>query len=87
MKDIQLTAGNPLGPVQGVITLIGLGLAVLILAYYSKAKLVRNTHDFVIAGGKLGFGFGVADLLSVWTWVVGILMPAAVTYSFGLPGL
>ena len=57
------------------------------ISLYSRAKLVRNTHDFIIAGRKLGFGFGVAGLVSVWTWVVGILMPAAVTYSFGLSGL
>jgi len=57
------------------------------ISLYSRAKLVKNTHDFVIAGRKLGFGFGVAGLVSVWTWVVGILMPAAVTYSFGLSGL
>jgi Na+/proline symporter len=87
MQGIELTADNPLGIGQGVITLIGLGLAMLGLAYYTRAKLVKNTHDFVIAGRKLGFGFGVAGLLSVWTWVVGILMPAAVTYSFGLSGL
>ncbi|HEY9643909.1 MAG TPA: hypothetical protein V6C57_25690 [Coleofasciculaceae cyanobacterium] len=68
-------------------TLIGLGLAMLVLANFTRAKLVKNTHDFVIAGRKLGFGFGVAGLLSVWTWVVGILMPAATTFSFGLSGL
>ena len=87
MKEVGLTSENSLSLVEGVATLIGLGLAMLVLAYYTRAKLVKNTHDFVIAGRKLGFGFGVADLLSVWTWVVGILMPAAVTYSFGLSGL
>ncbi len=87
MQGIELTAGNPLGPLQGVVTLIGLGLAMLVLANFTRAKLVKNTHDFVIAGRKLGFGFGVAGLLSVWTWVVGILMPAATTFSFGLSGL
>jgi Na+/proline symporter len=87
MQGIELAAGNPLGPLQGVITLFGLGLAMLVLANFTRAKLVKNTHDFVIAGRKLGFGFGVAGLLSVWTWVVGILMPAATTFSFGLSGL
>jgi len=57
MEGIQLVAGNPLGLVQGVTTLIGLGVAMLVLANFTRAKLVKNTHDFVIAG-----------LLSVWTW-------------------
>jgi urea-proton symporter len=87
MNGIEFTQSAPLGATAGVITLLALGLAMLVLAFYSKTKLVKNTHDFVIAGRKLGFGFGVAGLLSVWTWVVGILMPIAVTYSYGLSGL
>lgn len=87
MEGIELAASAPLGQFAGISTLIGLGLAMLVLAAYSRSKLVKSTHDFVIAGRKLGFGFGVAGLLSVWTWVVGILMPIAVTYSFGLSGL
>lgn len=87
MNGIELTKSAPLGATAGIVTLLALGLAMLVLAFYSKTKLVKNTHDFVIAGRKLGFGFGVAGLLSVWTWVVGILMPIAVTYSYGLSGL
>lgn len=87
MDGISLTASAPLGPLEGIITLIGLGLAMLIVAYYSKWKLVRNTHDFVIAGRKLGLGFGIAGLLSVWTWVIGILLPIGVTFQYGLSGL
>lgn len=87
MNGIELTKSAPLGATAGIITLLTLRLSMLVLAFYSKTKLVRNTHDFVIAGRKLGFGFGVAGLLSVWTWVVGILMPIAVTYSYGLSEL
>ena len=55
--------------------------------YYVKVKLVRNTKDFVIANRKIGFGFGVAGLISIWTWAMAVMMSAAQTYSFGLSGL
>lgn len=87
MQQIELQAGHQLGQIPGFIAIGSLGAVMLGISLYSRAKLVKNTHDFVIAGRKLGFGFGVAGLVSVWTWVVGILMPAAVTYSFGLSGL
>src|ERR1700747_3830403 len=87
MQQIELQAGHQLGQVPGFIAIASLGAVMLGISLYSRAKLVKNTHDFVIAGRKLGFGFSVAGLVSVWTWVVGILMPACVTYSFGLSGL
>ena len=55
--------------------------------YYVKVRLVRNTRDFVIANRKVGFGFGVAGLISIWTWAMAVMMSAAQTYSFGLSGL
>lgn len=76
-----------MGAAAGLLTILALGAVMLSVALFARAKLVKSTHDFIIAGRKLGFGFGVAGLVSVWTWVVGILMPAAVTYSFGLSGL
>lgn len=87
MDGISLAERAPLGAFEGIVTLLGLGLAMLLLSYYAKWKLVRNTHDFVIAGRRLGFGFGVAGLLSVCTWVIGILLPIGVTFQYGLSGL
>jgi Na+/proline symporter len=87
VEGVELTTGNALSPGLGIAIMVGLGLVLLTQAYYAKVKLVRSTHDFLIAGRKLGFGFSVANLLSGWTWVVGILMPIAVVYSFGLSGL
>ena len=57
------------------------------LVYYVKIKLVRNTTDFVIANRKIGLGFGVAGLISIWAWAMAVMMSAAQTYSFGLSGL
>jgi len=84
---IDLVANPSLIPIQGIAMLLLLGLISLGTAIYVKSKLVRNTHDFIIAGRKLGFGFGVAGLISVWTWAMAVMMSAAMTYNFGLSGL
>ncbi|WP_035988131.1 sodium:solute symporter family transporter [Leptolyngbya sp. KIOST-1] len=84
---IELAANPSLVPIQGIAMLLLLGLISLGVAIYVKSKLVRNTHDFIIAGRKLGFGFGVAGLISVWTWAMAVMMSAAMTYNFGLSGL
>lgn len=42
MEGISLAKAAPLGPTEGVITLIALGIAMLIVAYYAKWKLVRK---------------------------------------------
>jgi Na+/proline symporter len=79
---------NPwLGPVQGILTLILLGLVMLALVYYIRVKLIRSTKDFVIANRKIGFGFGVAGMISIWTWAMAVMMSSAQTYTFGLSGL
>jgi len=54
MEGISFAQAALLGPIEGIVTLIALGLAMLIVSYYAKWKLVKNTHDFVIAGRKLG---------------------------------
>lgn len=87
MLDIELVANPGLAPAQGIIMLLLLGLISLGVAFYVKSKLVKSTHDFIIAGRKLGFGFGVAGLISVWTWAMAVMMSAAMTYNFGLSGL
>lgn len=84
MEGISLTKAAPLGPVEGIIALILLGLAMLSLAYYAKWKLVRNTHDFGIAGRQLGLGFGIAGLLSVMPITVGTAADIADTMEYYL---
>jgi urea-proton symporter len=87
MSEFHFTPNETLGPAAGITTEILLGAALLALVYYVKVKLVRNTKDFVIANRKIGFGFGVAGLISIWTWAMAVMMSAAQTYSFGLSGL
>jgi len=87
MNDIQLVSNPALGPLQGILTQVALGLVLLALVFYVKNNLVRSTKDFVIANRKIGFGFGVAGLISIWTWAMAVMMSAAMTYQFGLSGL
>jgi Na+/proline symporter len=87
MEHIKLVMNPLLGPAQGVPTEIAVGLVMLALVYYIKRNLVSNTKDFVIANRKIGFGFGVAGLISIWTWAMAVMMSAAQTYTYGLSGL
>jgi Na+/proline symporter len=87
MNEIVLTARTALVPAQGIAVEIALGLVLLALVYYVKTRLVSSTRDFVIANRKIGFGFGVAGLISIWTWAMAVMMSAAMTYRFGLSGL
>jgi urea-proton symporter len=87
MNPLQTTHNPGLGPGQGILIEILLGLVLLALVYYIKVRLVRSTKDFVIANRKIGFGFGVAGMISIWTWAMAVMMSAAQTYTYGLSGL
>ena len=82
---LSLTAG--LSPALGFATMIGLGLFLLVLSFAIKTALVRNTHDFIIADRKVGFGFGVGSVIAVWTWAMAVMMSSAMTFRWGLSGL
>ncbi|QMU60645.1 MAG: sodium:solute symporter [Gammaproteobacteria bacterium] len=71
----------------GYALMIGFGLLFLILAFVIKRRLIRSTHDFVIANRKVGLGFGVGSVISVWTWAMAVMMSSAMTYQWGLSGL
>src|SRR6202043_4085981 len=87
MSNVQRSTNQALRPELGIASEILLGVLLLALVYYVKIKLVRNTKDFVIANRKIGFGFGVAGLISIWTWAMAVMMSAAQTYTYGLSGL
>ncbi|TPJ61475.1 hypothetical protein FJ471_17730 [Mesorhizobium sp. B2-7-1] len=82
---LQLTPG--LTPALGYSLLVGLGLATLVAAIVIRRLLVRNTHDFIISDRKIGFGFGVGSVISVWTWSMAVMMTSAMTFEWGLSGL
>jgi Na+/proline symporter len=87
MDKSVLAVTNGLSPLLGFATMIGLGAFLLILSFISKTALVRNTHDFIIADRKVGFGFGVGSVIAVWTWAMAVMMSSAMTYQWGLSGL
>ena len=87
MTDVTLVRDASYTPFQGIAIQIAIGAALLALVYYIKTRLVRTTKDFVIAGRKIGFGFGVAGMISIWTWAMAVMMSAAQTYTYGLSGL
>ncbi|HWO13074.1 MAG TPA: hypothetical protein VNN80_26420 [Polyangiaceae bacterium] len=87
MTDVTLIRDTSFTPVQGILTEIAIGAALLALVYYIKTRLVRTTKDFVIANRRIGFGFGVAGMISIWTWAMAVMMSAAQTYTYGLSGL
>jgi urea-proton symporter len=82
MDKTLLSLTNGLTPALGFATMIGLGGFLLILSYVIKTALVRNTHDFIIADRKVGFGFGVGSVIAVWTWAMAVMMSSAMTYQW-----
>src|SRR3984957_8248196 len=86
--DKSIFAAMPtLTPTLGFASMIGLGLFLLVLSFGVKTLLVRNTHDFIIADRRVGFGFGVGSVIAVWTWAMAVMMSSAMTYKWGLSGL
>ncbi len=87
MNKSSLLLTDGLTPTLGFAAMIGLGLFLLALSYTIKSLLVRNTHDFIIADRRVGFGFGVGSVIAVWTWAMAVMMSSAMTYQWGLSGL
>ncbi len=87
MRELDWNAAPAFAPAQGIAVEILVGAVLLTLVYYVKTKLIRSTKDFVIANRKIGFGFGVAGMISIWTWAMAVMMSAAQTYTYGLSGL
>jgi Na+/proline symporter len=87
MDKSVLALTNGLSPGLGFAIMVGLGVFLLALSFAIKTTLVRNTHDFIIADRKVGFGFGVGSVIAVWTWAMAVMMSSAMTYQWGLSGL
>ena len=81
-----MTAATHLSGALGYALLFGLGAFLLVIAV-SVRSFVRSTHDFVIAGRRIGLGFGVGSVIAVWTWSMAVLMSSAQAFSWGTSGL
>lgn len=75
-----------LTPGLGIALMLGLGAVLLCIALVVKT-MVKNTHDFVIADRRIGFGFGMGSVIAVWTWSMAVMMSSAQAFSFGTSGL
>jgi Na+/proline symporter len=66
--------------------MLGLGAFMLIIAGLVRT-MVKSTHDFIIAGRRIGLGFGVGSVIAVWTWSMAVMMSSAQAYTWGTSGL
>ncbi|OBB57319.1 sodium:solute symporter [Mycobacterium sp. 852013-51886_SCH5428379] len=66
--------------------MLGLGAFMFVVAFTVRS-MVKNTHDFVIADRRIGFGFGVGSVIAVWTWSMAVMMSSAQAFTFGVSGL
>ncbi|MGV0792847.1 sodium:solute symporter family protein [Mycolicibacterium sp. XJ1819] len=73
-------------PTLGYALLFGPGIVLLLIALVVRGA-IKTTHNFVISGRLLGFGFGVASLISVWTWSMAVMLSSAQAYTWGTSGL
>lgn len=87
MNKADLVLSSGLTQPLGLGLMVGMGLLFLAIAYVIKSRLVRNTHDFIISNRRVGLGFGVGAVISVWTWAMAVMMSTAMTYKWGLSGL
>jgi Na+/proline symporter len=75
-----------LSPGIGFALMLGLGVFMFGVAAVVRG-MVKNTHDFVIADRRIGFGFGVGSVIAVWTWSMAVMMSSAQAFTFGTSGL
>lgn len=75
-----------LSPGIGFALMLGLGAFMFVVAFTVRT-MVKNTHDFVIADRRIGFGFGVGSVIAVWTWSMAVMMSSAQAFTFGTSGL
>src|SRR5260370_40571730 len=69
----------------GIALMLGLGVFMFSIAAAVRS-MVRSTHDFVIAGRRIGLGFGVGSVIAVWTWSMAVMMSSAQAYTWGRSG-
>lgn len=75
-----------LSPSLGFALMLGLGALMFVIAFTVRS-MIKNTHDFVIADRRIGFGFGVGSVIAVWTWSMAVMMSSAQSFTWGTSGL
>jgi Na+/proline symporter len=76
-----------LEPKHAYYVFAGFAIAFIALATLIKALFVKSTHDFLVAGRRVGLGFGVGAVIASWTWAMAVMMSSAQAYTYGVSGL
>ena len=84
--DVQIIPSN-LTPLHAYLVFLGFAVAFVGLALFIRAIFIKSTHDYLVAGRRVGLGFGVGSVIASWTWAMAVMMSAAQAYSFGVSGL
>ncbi|MFO0753128.1 MAG: hypothetical protein U0411_07385 [Thermodesulfovibrionales bacterium] len=86
MLDVRLVQSG-LQPQHAYLVFLGLAVLFIGIALVIRAIFVRSTHDFLVAGRRIGLGLGVSSVIASWTWAMAVMMSSAQTYTFGVSGL
>ncbi|MCC6347594.1 MAG: sodium:solute symporter [Nitrospirales bacterium] len=86
MLDVQLVPSG-LQPLHAYLVFLGLAVLFIGIALVIRAIFVRSTHDFLVAGRRIGLGLGVSSVIASWTWAMAVMMSSAQAYTFGVSGL
>lgn len=84
--NVQIVPSG-LEPYHAYLVLGGFAIIFVGLALVIRVIFVKSTHDFLVAGRRVGLGFGVGSVIASWTWAMAVMMSAAMAYSFGVSGL
>lgn len=78
---------SPLSLKHAYYVFVGIAIYSIILSLIIRSIFVRSTHDFLVAGRRVGLGFGVGSVIASWTWAMAVMMSSAQAYTYGVSGL
>ncbi|MEN6403753.1 MAG: hypothetical protein ABFD94_17550 [Armatimonadia bacterium] len=76
----RLSAGEMLA------VLLGMWAVLFGLAWFFARWRRETAEGFMVAGRKVGLGFGTASLLAGWIWALSLYAPAQAGYQYGIAG-
>ena len=76
-----------LQPIHAYMVFAGIALFFITSATIIRRIFVKSTHAFLVAGRRIGLGFGVSSVIASWTWAMAVMMCSAQAFTFGVSGL
>lgn len=86
MFEIDLIPSG-LQPTHAYLVFAGIALFFITTAIVIRRIFVKSTGDFLVAGRRIGLGFGVSSIIASWTWAMAVMMCSAQAYTYGVSGL